>query len=499
MVTKLFTIGDSISQGFMSGAAARTDLSYSTLLARQLGLTPGQDYWYPDSWKEGGLPINLEVVLRTLNEKYGTKLRGAEWLEAAWTINQVLDRAEDYYERGEGRETVPTPDNRAFYHNVAVRGFEVADAWLMNAKIALENIQKNKRKGGLDTILFGTPNASFYRTAQKVLNPGLKPEFMEFSAMDWLEYQVTNGGVEHLCLWLGANNALGTVVQLRIKQTPADGSVAGLDHNQRVCKKWNLYHPEDFKTDYQELMRRVHQIMRKNPSGLNWKVFVGNVPYVSIAPLLKGVGPETKILTTDGEDVYFKYYTYFPFSEKFAYRHDLNLNINQVLHIDNCIRDYNQTIDQEVAKLNLLDNPQKLAGEDRYYVVNFAKVLHDMAWKRNDAKPKYQFPPFFKFVYPQIDTKFYHVNEKGTMKQGGVFSLDGVHPTAIGHGLIAHEFIQVMRKEANVGIADFTDAQWQAIFQSDRLYQQPITLMPELYRHERLAKFLLNTAAFFRD
>src|SRR3712207_6958900 len=28
---KLFTIGDSISQGFMSGAAARTDLAYSTL------------------------------------------------------------------------------------------------------------------------------------------------------------------------------------------------------------------------------------------------------------------------------------------------------------------------------------------------------------------------------------------------------------------------------------------------------------------------------------
>jgi len=37
---KLFTIGDSISQGFMSMAAARTELSYSTLMARVLGLTP---------------------------------------------------------------------------------------------------------------------------------------------------------------------------------------------------------------------------------------------------------------------------------------------------------------------------------------------------------------------------------------------------------------------------------------------------------------------------
>ncbi len=35
---KLFTIGDSISQGVMSGAAARTDLAYSTLVAKKMEL-----------------------------------------------------------------------------------------------------------------------------------------------------------------------------------------------------------------------------------------------------------------------------------------------------------------------------------------------------------------------------------------------------------------------------------------------------------------------------
>lgn len=34
---KLFTIGDSISQGFMSLAAARTELSFSTLIAQCFG------------------------------------------------------------------------------------------------------------------------------------------------------------------------------------------------------------------------------------------------------------------------------------------------------------------------------------------------------------------------------------------------------------------------------------------------------------------------------
>ncbi|HEY0658065.1 MAG TPA: hypothetical protein VGD05_06310, partial [Pyrinomonadaceae bacterium] len=40
---KLFTIGDSVSQGFMSLAAARTDNAYSTLIARQIGLKLNTD------------------------------------------------------------------------------------------------------------------------------------------------------------------------------------------------------------------------------------------------------------------------------------------------------------------------------------------------------------------------------------------------------------------------------------------------------------------------
>ena len=41
---RLFTIGESVTQGFMSGAAAETRLSFSTLLAEAMGLTVGGDY-----------------------------------------------------------------------------------------------------------------------------------------------------------------------------------------------------------------------------------------------------------------------------------------------------------------------------------------------------------------------------------------------------------------------------------------------------------------------
>ncbi|MBC8152132.1 MAG: hypothetical protein H7Z72_04410 [Bacteroidetes bacterium] len=485
-MTRLFTIGDSISQGFMSGAAARTELSYSTLLAKKLGLLPG-GYAYPTVWKQGGLPTNIESVLRVLNRRYGSNIRGIEWLTALSTINSVLDMAEAYYERGEGNETVGLPDVRS-YHNVAARGFDVADAWKMTPSVALQNIRKENSKTGTDDFIFGVPNASFYRTAHKVLNPSLSAQFDDFSQLSWLEHHVTeSGGVENLCLWLGANNALGTVVDLEIRQTPGDGSPVGMSHDARVHEKWNLWHPNDFKAEYKLLLDKVDAAMNQNADP-NWNVFIGTVPYVSIAPLLKGVGSTVEI---DG-DLYFKYYTYFPFTEEIAHKEDLHLTINQVLHIDNCIRAYNEFIKSEVDRLNTAQ------GRKCYHIVDIAKALHQMAWKRNSGKPTYPFPAYFEFVYPRIDTKYYHVSANGTMKQGGIFSLDGVHPTAIGQGLIAHEFGKVMQG-AGVAVPAFTDADWAEIFATDTLYTSPITLMGELYEHERLAAFILQASRVFKS
>jgi len=105
---KLFTIGDSISQGFMSLAAARTELSYSTLIARCLGLTPGTDDYPIPVWGKGGLPVNIESLLRELQSRYGNNIFGPiEWAEALRTIGKFLDSVEEHYERGEGNIALP--------------------------------------------------------------------------------------------------------------------------------------------------------------------------------------------------------------------------------------------------------------------------------------------------------------------------------------------------------------------------------------------------------
>ncbi|MDE0211897.1 MAG: hypothetical protein OXJ64_18700, partial [Boseongicola sp.] len=126
-MAKLITIGDSISQGFMSGGAARTDLSYSTLIARSLGIQNG--YRYP-RWPLGGIPLNLEILLRHLSRYYGDDIWGLfEWSSAAIRISNFMDRLEDYYERGEGDFRRQDPDADGRYHNLASFGFTISDAW----------------------------------------------------------------------------------------------------------------------------------------------------------------------------------------------------------------------------------------------------------------------------------------------------------------------------------------------------------------------------------
>jgi hypothetical protein len=505
---KLFTIGDSVSQGFMSAAAARTDLTYSTLIARSMGLELSKEYRYP-KWELDGLPLNLERAFRRLIEHYGSNIRGAEWLTVLQTLNGVVDEVEDYYERGAGAADEPYRDPTLeagedgggveYFHNVAVTGFDVADSWLVTPAICQEIIA-NEPGGGESFFL---PNAAFYRTALKVLNPSLESRYDEHSQLKWLEAHAANPneGVENLILWLGANNALGTVVGLKVKQTLNDPNRRPhlLTHEDRDAAGWNLWHPDDFKAEYTELLNRVDSAMSHEENQVtcpNWKVFVGTVPPVTIAPLAKGVGPTYRITrknSTTGEDetsVYYKYYVYFLFDEGLVHRNDgLYLELKDALHIDDCIREYNTVIRE------LVDAKNADHGEDRYHIVDIFQMFQDIALKRNAGEVKYDFPEYFDFAYPPVDTRYYHADPDGRLRQGGLSSLDGVHPSAIGHGLLAHEFLKVIGEASVVGNIQLD---WEAIFKSDRLYSEPVIIMQELYEHSWLAEKLLSLIRTFR-
>ncbi len=501
---QLFTIGDSISQGFMSAAAARTEQCYSTLIAEQLQIP---NYKYP-SWGKGGQPVNIEEIFRRLQKRLGTNISGIfEWPIALNIINSYLDEVEDYYERGQGN----LPISESPYHNVAVRGFDISSSWQLTPSLCSSFIESSP---GRKDNWWGTVDESFLRTARTVLSGGSK-NGQDFSQLDWLNFHHQEEGVENVALWLGANNALGTVLSLSINQTSNDGKafINGpdtVDYKTRLKNDWNLWHPEDFRVEYKYMLDKVIDILENNPHNKDYKVFIGTVPLVTIAPIIKAVGemndrqdievvewalnPEIPAPIDESElslpekkwYSYGKYYTYFPFADDFNIN-DPHLNFQEAFHIDNTIRKYNRIIQELVVYANKKVNGRK------FYIVDIGTVLSKMALKRNSLLPTYQFPEYFDFVYPRVDTRYYGTTRSGEIKAGGIFGLDGVHPTAIGQGLLAYEFLKVMKQAGSYAGNPEKDLDWKKIFDSDSLYSQPIGLLSEIYDEANLAKWVMET------
>ncbi|RZJ36571.1 MAG: hypothetical protein EOO51_00180 [Flavobacterium sp.] len=501
MALKLFTIGDSISQGFMSGAAAKTNQSYSTLLAKILG---AELYNFP-MWGKDGLPVNLETVITRLQRRLDTNISGpVEWIKALSIINAYLDEVEDYYERGAGCMDDCLDDK--FFHNVSVRGFDVSNSWQLTPDLCRQVVNESDQNG--DNI-FGMVSKSLQRTAYRVLGSGAPRE--NRSQIDWLEYHHKREGVENLILWLGANNCLGTVTNLKIKQTSSDGTafLKGPDrvsYRERIDKDWNLWHPEDFRVEYQFMIDKVIEIMQDNPHEVDYKVFIGTIPLVTICPLIKSVekfGRNDRTVVdyevnksnpaplgiaelpsgVERDISYGKYYPYFLFEDNFDITVN-HLNQNEILHIDNCIRKYNRIIQEIVAVAN------ERIGTRRFYLVDISTALSQMALKRNDYNPTYKFPEYFEYCYPRVDSRYYGVTRDGSIKSGGLFSLDGVHPTAIGQGLLAYEFLKVMHQAGSFTDDPETAINWKEIFQSDTLYTKPVGLLGEIYDNTDLKKWV---------
>jgi hypothetical protein len=182
---------------------------------------------------------------------------------------------------------------------------------------------------------------------------------------------------------------------------------------------------------------------------------------------------------------YAQYYPFFVYAEKFDVGMP-HLNMMQTLHVDNTIRQYNKIIIETVAAAN-----EKLQKK-RFYLVDISSSLSDMALKRNNYSPSYQYPSYFDFVYPRVDTRYYGTTRKGKIMSGGLFSLDGVHPTAIGQGLIAYEFLKVM-KLAGTFTGDVEKAiDWKALFATDSLRTEPISLISEIYDNMDLKKWVIK-------
>ncbi|HVR64345.1 MAG TPA: hypothetical protein VMU50_20735 [Polyangia bacterium] len=415
------TLGDSLTHGFQSGAIFNTEISYPRIIAWELGW--GDQFRDPRYGGPGGLPINIELLIRRLEQQFGDKVDWWELAHAAFSLRSIMDEIEDYWERGPGAQP---PTLAGINHNLGMYGWDLRDAMSRTSAICRRAIVTPKD----DWISQIVENASD-RAALRVL-PAYSGEGPGMSTVDAAEALGEDGGIETLIVFLGANNALGAVIDLEVTWSQAGAS--GEDYRDLQKKAaFTVWDPLHFKAELVELDRRIRAI---NAQHVIW----GTVPHVTIAPLARGVGSKVR-----PDSRYFPYYTR-PWIDDASFdpADDPHLTENEARAVDSAIDQYNDFIVAGVAQA-------RREGHD-WYLLDVAGILDRLASKRYIDSPAarpawwrpYDLPPALAALSPRPNSWFFQSGPDGR-QQGGLFSLDGVHPTTIAYGIVAQEFINVMQ------------------------------------------------------
>lgn len=428
---RLVTLGDSLTHGFQSGAIFNTQLSYPAIIARELGWNQLR---YPTYDSPGnGLPLNLETVVRILESKYGDKINQLEFPLALLFLRSYMDEIEDYWERGDGSRL---PNQRAINHNLAVYGWDLRNTLSRTADMCRWVLEMNPPK---DDYLRQVVEHHNERAAIRVLHSArdsqgkaLSP--LEAAATLSAEGTVETGdgdGIETLIILIGANNALGSVLTFNVVWT-AEGY-----EDMTVNDRYTVWRPIHFQAELDRIVAQVKQIRVRH-------VIWGTVPHVTIAPFARGIS-----FKVEPGSRYFPYYTLPWIKDKdFDPKKHPNITGAEALAIDSAIDQYNDAIANVVRA-------GRREGRD-WYLFETAGLLDRLAARRYifdmKARPswwdevggQYKLPAELQALQPVPDSRFFLSDSRGRT-QGGLFSLDGIHPTTIGYGIMAQEFIKIMQ------------------------------------------------------
>ncbi|MGB8698264.1 MAG: hypothetical protein WCD18_02510, partial [Thermosynechococcaceae cyanobacterium] len=173
---------------------------------------------------------------------------------------------------------------------------------------------------------------------------------------------------------------------------------------------------------------------------------------VTIAPFARGVGSKL----APGSR-YFPYYT-------LAWIDDATFNPEKHPHITAAeARAIDSAIDQYNDAITDVVRAGRQRGKD-WYLFESAGLLDRLASRRYiedpSARPSwwtpYPLPQALQALNPLPTSQFFKSGPEGRT-QGGLFSLDGIHPTTIGYGIMAQELINIMERAG----VKFFDSQGQ--------------------------------------
>jgi hypothetical protein len=459
---RLVAIGDSLTHGFQSGAVFNTDISYPAIIAKELGWF--EDYRYPRYGGLGGLPVNIELLLRDLEERFGSKVSAWELPLALFRARQFLDEVEDYWERGPGHTA---PSLSAYNHCLAVYGWDLRDALGKTAASCEEALAAPN-----DDLLSQIVQNNGERAALRVYPHWSEPtkQMTFFTAATELgkdHDDSTDCGIETLIVFLGGNNALKAVTELRVVWSEDDF------RDPEKKKAYTVWRPDHFKAELAEVADAVRAIEARH-------VIWCTVPHVTIAPIARGIGDKI----APGSR-YFPYYCRpWVHDVDFSPTEDRHITGAQARAVDCVIDMYNDAIQQTVEQAR-----DGADGAQRdWYLLDTAGLLDRLASRRYISDPNarppwwtpYPLPPALNALDPVPDSRFLTSDGNGGRASGGLFSLDGVHPTTVAYGLIAQEMINVMRR-AGVEFAHSSGAlrsdpvtvDFDRLILRDSLVQQP--------------------------
>jgi hypothetical protein len=427
---RLVAIGDSITQGFMSGSIFRTDLSWPAIVAFELGdfRSFRRPVYEPPSGP-GGIPLDIERALRSFEARFGSKADWHEYVRIASWLHGYLDRIEDYWERGDGTKAPPAD---RILHNLAIYGWDLRDTLSLTATRVRSRIGRARDDVWLPRQMVEDNNdraALFVLETARRGNRRLTPlGAARVLGEEGTDVSGAGPGIETLVVVLGSNNALQAVTRLEVAW-----SGAGYDDFARKGA-YTVWRPEHFAAEWRLLVAELRRVRARH-------VIVATVPAVTIAPIARGVRGKVQLGSR-----YFPYYTR-PWvrDEDFDPDSDPHITEDEARAVDSAIDAYNRTIIDSVAAA-------RQDGLD-WYLFDLGGFLDRLASKRYLSDPAarpdwwtpYELPPELARLDPVPNTRFF-ASGPGGRTDGGLFSLDGIHPTTIANGVIADEVMRIMNQ-----------------------------------------------------
>jgi hypothetical protein len=427
---RLVAIGDSLTHGFQSGAIFHTELSYPAIIASELGCY--DEFRFPTYAGYGGVPFSLESLLGELEEHFGSRVSWWESLPALLRVRRHLAKSAAWWDRGEG-SIVPPGDG--INHNLGIYGWDLRDALSRTADTAKEAWKEPPgwtpfpRIVNADSISAMRVLDSARSSDGKGLTPfGAAAALGEEGVVEGADEGGDGGdGIETLIVFLGANNALGSVLSLTVRW-----SGPGYDELEKKTA-FNVWRPTHFAAELARVADEVKKIRARH-------VIWGTVPHVTIAPLARGVKGKVR-----SGSRFFRYYTRpwisdadFNPAEDHPY-----LTADDARAVDSAIDQYNEAIVDTVRA-------GRREGRD-WRLLDVCGLLDRLASRRyvkdEATRPPwwtpYPLPDELVALSPEPDTRFFASGPDGRTA-GGLVSLDGIHPTTIAYGILAREFIKIM-------------------------------------------------------